>query len=499
MVDIPLEELAVIFEPQYKDGEIVLVPLDVVVGCYNEYDAKFIDDELYTYSHVTNCELGRSYAFRLRISELLNNFSDKSLEEIRNIIFKSFSNFTYTKTFIDDEEVIQITDLENGTSELLLDEDTKEKLMCIFGDEELEQEILKRSEEYTENNQDIQGNNQESKKEKQDNNKININPHELFREITKTVKGQEEAIWRILTTIWENHTKKDQIAKNMLVFGLTGVGKTEIFRQIAKKINVPLLIISVTGMSQAGYVGGSTEDILANLLVLTKGDVEKAEHAIVILDEFDKCAFSDKDDGKISTDGIQNELLKIVEDGTFSVDYRENGAITKKIINTSHITFVGVGAPSKILKVRKQKQLGFGNEIYEKEVSKNTITPSDLKQLGIKSELIGRMGKIIVMNEMSLELCKDIVKTSDKSLYVSDLKFIKSYIPNVMITNEDEVVEEIAKKSLALEVGARGISTIVDSMFEGIMRDISNPDEQYSELEFDKEIVNNPKKYILRK
>ena len=58
----------------YKNGEIELIPLDVVIGYYNEYDAKFIDDNLYTYSHATNCELGRSYAFRVRISELLNEF-----------------------------------------------------------------------------------------------------------------------------------------------------------------------------------------------------------------------------------------------------------------------------------------------------------------------------------------------------------------------------------------------------------------------------------------
>ena len=40
-------------------------------------DFPIIDDDLYTYSHVTNCESGRAFAFRLKISELIKEFSDK--------------------------------------------------------------------------------------------------------------------------------------------------------------------------------------------------------------------------------------------------------------------------------------------------------------------------------------------------------------------------------------------------------------------------------------
>ena len=165
------------------------------------------------------------------------------------------------------------------------------------------------------------------------------------------------------------------------------------------------------------------------------------------------------------------------------------------MINTGHITFVGLGAPDDILKTTERKSLGFGNDIQGKETNKTIVTAEDLKRYGIKEELVGRMGKIIVMNPMNLEMCTDIIKNSKKSLYISDVNFIKEIIPNVKIISEEEVIKAIAEKTLKMKVGARGISNVVEFMFEEVMNDISNPDEQYNELEFDEGIVNKEIKY----
>ncbi|MBQ5636211.1 MAG: AAA family ATPase, partial [Selenomonadales bacterium] len=76
-----------------------------------------------------------------------------------------------------------------------------------------------------------------------------------------------------------------------------------------------------------------------------------------------------------STEGVQNELLKIVEDGTFYIDFSKNGMQAREKINTANITFVGVGAFNGMLTEIIEKQMGFGNNINTREVVKEKIVP----------------------------------------------------------------------------------------------------------------------------
>lgn len=496
MVDIPVEELAIIFIADIdEEGFVEEIPLEVVEGYYNEEDERFIDTNFYSYAHLTNLQEGKAFACRLNINELLINYPDKSLNEIKNIVLEKYSNKRYEIGYFQDEPVILTTNIETGERTILMDVNTIENLMFLYDDQELEDMMMLFEEE---DNKSVSESS--SKREEVKNKKTEINPHKLYKEIKKTVKGQDEAIKKIVTTIWKNYSGYDK-SNNMIVVGSSGVGKTEIFRQIAKILDIPLLIVSVAGMSQAGYKGTGTDEILSNLLTLTKGNVEKAEKAIVMLDEFDKLAYTGGDSGRISTMGVQNELLKIVEDGTFVVEVYENGFPVKKMIDTSGITFVGVGAFIDCLTVRKSGQLGFGNDIQSKEVAKEVITPEDL--VGIKPELVGRMGMggIIKLNDLDLEVMKDIIKNSSKSTYYSNVKFIEKQIPKFTRINEEEIIEAIAKKTLENKnkTGARGLSSIIENIFSELMFDIGDLEEHYNELVITKEIVNNPKKYVLKK
>ncbi len=476
-------EIAVIFELQFAEDDILeMIPIEIVEGYYNEDDERFVDINLYTYSHVIKGEDGRAYAFRASKEDLMEEYKDKSLEEIKKDYFNSFLNNRYCLgTNKDGDLTMLVFKGENTTPNLVFVKDSAELLMLFINDSSLKELFLL------------------SNDENEENEKVNINPHYLYNEIKKTVIGQDDAIKNIVTTIWKNIESNH--ASNMLLIGPSGVGKTEIFRCLSKILNVPLLMSTATGRSQAGYVGTGTEEILTSLLSITNGDVEKAEHAIVFIDEFDKIAYKTSESGKISTEGVQREFLKIIEDGNFTVEYKKDGNSVEKTINTSNITFVGAGAFEGLLKVNKKKQIGFDNDIYDKEIDKSNINGDDLIKYGLIKELVGRItaGGIIRLNDLSLEDMKNIIKSSLKSEYLFYKEFFSKKEILLKVINEEEVIEQIAKKALASNVGARAIEAIVIKMFNEILFEISNPEYNYNYLEITPETVNNSKKYILKK
>lgn len=368
---------------------------------------------------------------------------------------------------------------------MLVDVDTKNFLMFISDESDFD--FDKDEEELNEEPEEIITTPQ----------KVNFNPHKLLTEIKKVVKGQDDAIKSIIMTIWENQQKNH--ANNLLLVGSSGCGKTEILRQIEKKLNIPLYIVSCAGFSQAGYVGTGTDTILEGLLAMTKGDVSKAEGAIVVLDEIDKLAYRN-DSGQVATEAVQNELLKIVEDGKFAVKVEGNFMGNKTVmLDTSNITFIGIGAFDGMLETTEKKNMGFGNEINKIVKEKDKIEPSDVTKYGFKPELVGRMGKIVKLNKLSLDTLKEIILASEKSPYMEKIELIKKMGINLSKTKIDEIAEEIALISSKRNIGARAIANVVDDMFSNILFDISNPEEKFSKLEISKDTVIDSKKYVLRK
>ena len=77
------------------------------------------------------------------------------------------------------------------------------------------------------------------------NNKTDIS--QMYSSIKKTIISQDEQIMQILTTLFKNQKvinsalDDDMIAKlkeNLIIYGSTGTGKTEILKRISKLYNV---------------------------------------------------------------------------------------------------------------------------------------------------------------------------------------------------------------------------------------------------------------------
>lgn len=481
MLEFEKNELAIIFEPSIEEnGIIIFKPCDVVLGTFSYDDDKFIDENLYTYAHIVDKEKGRSFAYRENISNIISKYKENSLKEIKEILLKEYSNYNYTIIVIDDENYLIRYKDDIKKMELVCDNDLIDRIYLLYNKD------LKNLDMF---NEQTLSPKEETKEE------TIITPKYLYDKISQIVIGQDDAIKQIVTTIWENYVGNN--TSNMIVLGPSGVGKTEIFRQLAQILNIPLLITSVSGMSQAGYIGRNTDDILKDLLIMANKDIKKAEKAIVILDEFDKIGLKTGKEGVIATSSVQNELLKIVEDGTFSIELEHYG--DKVLINTKNITFIGVGACTEILTQKTNKQLGFNNNIKETEIQKNKITPEELvKELGFTTELIGRMGKVIKLNDLTIDNFKSIILNPNKSIYLDKIELLKKYNVCCIENSRDLIAEEIAKTAINRNIGVRAIESIINEMFSDIIFNITANNETCV-LEITKETVNNPKKYVLKK
>ena len=206
---------------------------------------------------------------------------------------------------------------------------------------------------------------------------------------------------QILTALFKNQKiigsdlETDIIAKlkeNILIYGSTGTGKTEILKRISKLYNIPIVIEDATSLSETGYVGRSVTDMLEDLYLAANKDMSLAERGILVIDEFDKLAEKSGDNqSHVSRLGVQRSLLKLLDGSLFYFD--------DKSFDTSKLTIVALGAFTGITEGDDYKHL----------------TTDDFMEYGIMRELMGRFSKTIAMNPLEKEDIVKILKESDFS------------------------------------------------------------------------------------
>ena len=160
--------------------------------------------------------------------------------------------------------------------------------------------------------------------------KKNTDISSMYSSIKKTVISQDEQIMQILTALFKNQKVVesdldiDLIAKlkeNILIFGSTGTGKTEILKRISKLYNIPIVIEDATSLSETGYQGRKITDMLDDLCQAANGDIKKAEKGILVIDEFDKLAEKpESGQSHVSRLGVQRSLLKLLDGTLFYFD-----------------------------------------------------------------------------------------------------------------------------------------------------------------------------------
>ena len=303
----------------------------------------------------------------------------------------------------------------------------------------------------------------------------------MYSSIKKTIISQDEQIIQILTALFKNQKvvnsdlDMDLVAKlkeNILIYGSTGTGKTEILKRISRLYNIPIVIEDATALSETGYQGRKITDMLEDLCLAANNDIELAEKGILVIDEFDKLAEKSGDSqSHVSRLGVQRSLLKLLDGTLFYFD--------DKKFDTSKLTVVGLGAFTGITKGDDYKQL----------------TTDDFMKYGIMRELIGRFSKTIAMNPLSKEDIIKILKESDFSPLNTYKKLFDMLEVNFDFS--DEFIEYIAELAIAKQSGARSLKTVFDDCISSALFRIFAG--EYSSISLVKPDDENNKPYVLTK
>lgn len=320
-------------------------------------------------------------------------------------------------------------------------------------------------------------------KEKINPKKI-IKPVEIKKMLDKYIVKQDEAKIVLSSEIY-NHLKRTYITElsnndktNIMLTGPSGCGKTYLVQTIANILDIPMITVSATEFTAAGYVGKSVDSIGKWMLDAADGDIEKAERGIVFIDEIDKIACKNangamasgsKDVGGLE---VQKELLRIIEgtelklgdDDIFDFDDYSS-------INTKNMLFIFSGAfeeLDKIIDIDKEKTIKFNNDDEDIIIDNKDIILSDkLIKYGFLKEFIGRIPIITKVENLTEDDLVEIMTKKENNIISQYQRMFAS--DDIELNFKKSAISYIARIAIKTNLGARGLKSIISVLMNKLI------------------------------
>lgn len=247
-----------------------------------------------------------------------------------------------------------------------------------------------------------------------------------------SIVGQKPLITEVSKILEIFKNSECVIRPHFILTGPSGSGKTVTIETLAKKFQLGYFEINAAQLTKEGTSGNSLSKALTPLMQMG------GKPCICFVDEFDKLFISGNSNDNLaheSTNGVQNEFLKVLESDVTQVfgDYGKYVGCSVK-----NVLFIFAGA--------------FNNE--------EDITLDRLREFGIKTEFLGRVGLVYNTQALSLE---DLFAIIDQS------PLLAHYCKLFGDVDREKVIYELKahiQENYELNtLGARMINTMINQYF----------------------------------
>jgi len=277
-----------------------------------------------------------------------------------------------------------------------------------------------------------------------------------------------------LRRIFLDGVKADELPEkqNALLIGGTGTGKTMITSILFKEVlGLPSAYIDITSYSESGYVGDDIMTIPTRLIMDAKGDVERAQMGVIVIDELDKISQGNSNkQSMVSRSGVQRSLLKLLEPTTMQVnsDFSPSFKVKKTEFSNHNVLNVGLGCFEGLELItnatKNEPAMGFHSNVNSDDpYSNNTNNTNDtadtadaFNKYGFSRELFGRLHNIIHLDPLTHEEMRNILVKNVISKYKSEMN-----MSDLKLEVADDVVEAIIEQAIRRGTGARGLTGVL--------------------------------------
>ncbi len=260
----------------------------------------------------------------------------------------------------------------------------------------------------------------------------------LADRLREQVFGQDQALETVVSAVKRSRAGfrgADRPVASFLFVGPTGVGKTELARQLADVLGISLHRFDMSEYqekhtvsrligSPPGYVGYEEGGLLTDA-------VRRTPHAVLLLDEIEK-AHQD----------VYNILLQVMDYATLTDNAGKKADFRNVIlILTSNAGARDIGRPL----------IGFGDRVLTSEAVHDAV------EKAFSPEFRNRLDRVVLFNRLDPAIVKNIVE-KEIALFNRQLQE-----RDVVLRCTPECVDLLAEKGYSDEFGARNVARVVES------------------------------------